>query len=159
MLDRIKAKLTHHSEEGIDQTALSYHPHPTLNPAHLFPLPVQHGFTSFPQCDAHDPHISVLPLSDRALGVEKATPGASHNVVEVDGVRAWEAFYRKGSINPKGKIMGGFGFYVSGPGGPCLYESARDALFSYALRFDEGFEFVKGGKIPGLCEYAFLRMQ
>lgn len=157
MLDRMKAKLTHHSENNPEQTSLSSHPHHTLNPAHLFPLPVQHGFTTFPQCTAHDPHISVLPLSDKALGVEKATPGTTHRVMEVDGVHAWEALYPEGSINPQGKIKGGFGFYLAGPGGACVYEDARDALFSYALRFDDGFEFVKGGKIPGLCECELLR--
>ncbi|KAG8734707.1 hypothetical protein FRC10_011521 [Ceratobasidium sp. 414] len=133
------------------QTPLPSVPHHTIDPSHLFPLPVLHGFTTFPHCASLNPkNISLLPLIDRALGVEKATPGFTHRAVEVDGVHAWEAVYPQGSINPQGKIKGGFGFYMSGPGGECEYECARDVLFSYAVRFEEGFDFVKGGKIPGL---------
>jgi hypothetical protein len=151
MLDKLKAKL-HIDSHSEGQAPVPSTPHHAIDPSHLFPTPVLHGFTTFPHCASLNPNISLLPLADRALGVEKATPGTTHRVVEADGVHAWEAVYPEGSINPQGKIKGGFGFYLSGPGGPCSYEGARDGLFSYAIRFEDGFEFVKGGKIPGLCE-------
>jgi hypothetical protein len=151
MLDKIKAKLHKDTRPDSDsQQPLTLHH--TIKASHLFPISVKHGFTTLPDCASHDSNVSVLALSDRALGVEKATPGTSHRCVEVDGVQSWEAVYPEGSINPQGTIKGGFGFYMCGPGGKCAYEKARDALFSYAVRFEESFDFVKGGKIPGLCK-------
>ncbi|KAB5591677.1 hypothetical protein CTheo_4885 [Ceratobasidium theobromae] len=150
MLDKLKSKLHPDTDNPAPESEPSLKPHHTIKPCHLFPVPVKHAFTTLPDCTAHEAHIRVLTLSDSALRVEKTTPGTSHQCVQVDGIQSWEALYPEGSINPQGKIKGGFGFYLCGPGGACAYESARDALFSYAIRFDEGFEFVKGGKIPGL---------
>ncbi|KAG9127794.1 hypothetical protein FRC07_009181 [Ceratobasidium sp. 392] len=151
MLDKLKAKLHLDDNSSESQKTLPAVAHHSIDSSHLFPLPVLQGFTTFPHCASlNSNNICLLPLTDRALGVEKATPGFTHRTVEVDGVHAWEAVYPQGSINPQGKIKGGFGFYMCGPGGACEYECARDALFSYAIRFEEEFDFVKGGKIPGL---------
>ncbi|KAG8771764.1 hypothetical protein FRC12_003421 [Ceratobasidium sp. 428] len=151
MLDKLKAKLHIDDKSSDSQQSLPAISHHSIDPSHIFPLPILRGFTTFPHCASlNSNNIDLLPLTDRALGVEKATPGFTHRSVEVDGVHAWEAFYPQGSINPQGKIKGGFGFYMCGPGGACEYECARDALFSYAIRFEDGFDFVKGGKIPGL---------
>lgn len=67
---------------------------------------------------------------------------------------AWEAFYSAGSINPSGTIKGGFGFYMKGP--EPFEESlertdAVEVVCGYEVMFEEGFEFVKGGKLPGVC--------
>ncbi|EJD35519.1 hypothetical protein AURDEDRAFT_75191, partial [Auricularia subglabra TFB-10046 SS5] len=53
-----------------------------------------------------------------------------------------------GSYNPSGKPRGGFGFYLGGPSG-FNFGGANELLFSYAVKFDNGFEFNKGGKLPG----------
>jgi len=60
-------------------------------------------------------------------------------------------FFPEGSINPSGTIPGGFGFYLSGPSNFAKrLESATEALFSYRVMFEEGWEWMKGGKLPGL---------
>ncbi|KAF8641434.1 hypothetical protein AX16_009947 [Volvariella volvacea WC 439] len=69
--------------------------------------------------------------------------------------QAWEAVYPKGSINPGSSIPGGFGFYMSGE------EEFRkvlagangagdEAVMSYRVMFEKGWEWRKGGKLPGI---------
>ena len=107
------------------------------------------------------PGVEILPLDDRNLQVHKVTSSTSHHLVSPpsgDGPAvpntAWEAFYPKGSINFKSAIPGGFGFYLPGP--PRFQaglKTANEVLFSYSVMFDNGWDFVKGGKLPGICEY------
>ena len=58
--------------------------------------------------------------------------------------------YPAGSLSPSGAALygrkrGGASFKLQLPGGP------YDALaLRYHVRFGEGFEFVRGGKLPGL---------
>lgn len=115
--------------------------------------------------------ITQVSLSDSAVGVHKSSSRLPHKLVEppapcaaaVDNHPpkiAWEAFYPKGSINPSATIPGGFGFYMSGP--PDFahrLESAREALFSYRVMFEEEWEWVKGGKLPGICKNRSLECQ
>ena len=107
----------------------------------------------------------MLPLDDRELQVHKVTASTSHPLVSppANGAgssgqnAAWEAFYPKGSINPQNPIPGGFGFYLSGP--PEFQASlatANEVLFSYSVMFDEEWDFVKGGKLPGICKCGSL---
>ena len=60
------------------------------------------------------------------------------------------AHYPAGSYNPSGSPRGGFSFYAPGPASVDL-STAKEATFSYSVLFPEGFAFVKGGKLPGLC--------
>ncbi|KZV97378.1 hypothetical protein EXIGLDRAFT_379233 [Exidia glandulosa HHB12029] len=53
----------------------------------------------------------------------------------------------KGSWNPSGDPLGGFGLYFAGPGD--IWDGHDEILFSYAVFFPEGFQFNKGGKLPG----------
>ncbi|KAG6848783.1 hypothetical protein C0991_012502, partial [Blastosporella zonata] len=66
---------------------------------------------------------------------------------------AWEAFYPKGSINPNAEIPGGFGFYLTGPSefAEKLAHGAREVVFGYRMMLQPGWEWVKGGKLPGVC--------
>jgi hypothetical protein len=57
--------------------------------------------------------------------------------------------YPKGSINPAGSIKGGADFYAN-PFSAGVLESARTLSLSYRVLFSNGFDFVKGGKMPGL---------
>ncbi len=52
--------------------------------------------------------------------------------------------YPAGSSNPSDDPRGGAGFYAETLGG------AERACLSYRLRFEPGFDFVRGGKLPGL---------
>ena len=62
-----------------------------------------------------------------------------------------KAHYPKGSYKPSVAPCGGCGFYAPGPSSVDL-TTAKEVLFSYSIYFPSGFQFVKGGKLPGLCE-------
>ena len=61
-----------------------------------------------------------------------------------------QAHYPQGSYNPSGSPRGGFSFYAPGPENVDL-STAKEATFSYSVYFGDGFQFVKGGKLPGFC--------
>lgn len=133
--------------------------------SHLFPSATfSLAFTTADLTDAgNEQQISQVELSDPALGVHKTSSRHPHNVVIPPPPstsssipppqNAWEAVYPKGSINPSGAIFGGFGFYLSGPPDFAKrLESANEVVMSYRVMFEDGWEWVKGGKIPGICE-------
>lgn len=58
-----------------------------------------------------------------------------------------EVTYPKGSINPQGSPQGGIGFYAQ----PIkLRKEAKLVVLEYQVYFPKKFNFVKGGKLPGL---------
>ena len=57
-----------------------------------------------------------------------------------------QVFYPKGSVNPKSKPQGGSQFYVV----PLDLRHACSVMFAYSVFFPSDFEWVKGGKLPGL---------
>jgi len=61
--------------------------------------------------------------------------------VEREGRRWLRASYPKGAARPD---EGGGGWRMP-------FERRDDAELRYTLRFNEGFDFNKGGKLPGLC--------
>jgi hypothetical protein len=64
-----------------------------------------------------------------------------------------KAHYPKGSYTFTHTPLGGISFYASGP---IDLTKAKEATFGYSVFFGDGFDFQKGGKLPGLCE---LKMQ
>ncbi|THH09769.1 hypothetical protein EW145_g1788 [Phellinidium pouzarii] len=100
------------------------------------------------------PFVQHVDLSDEALGVHGISlrpdvvpaPNVSSSGIQ----KSWRAFYPKGSTNPKGNIPGGFGFYM---GGPSFFKDklagAKEVLFGYSVLFQDDWEGVKGGKLPG----------
>jgi hypothetical protein len=63
------------------------------------------------------------------------------SIVASDHGKSLRVSYPRGSVGPS---AGGAQFFVNLPG-------AHDELYcSYRVRFREGFDFVKGGKLPGL---------
>ncbi|XJO78321.1 hypothetical protein BDV3_002783 [Batrachochytrium dendrobatidis] len=54
--------------------------------------------------------------------------------------------YPAGSYNPSGPIIGGTGFYAQ----PIDLSAAKTTMFQYDIYFQPGFDFVKGGKLPGI---------
>lgn len=67
----------------------------------------------------------------------------NHQVLD-DG--SLKVFYPKGSYSPSKFPQGGIGFYAS----PENMFPAQDLIFSYDVKFDETFQSVLGGKLPGL---------
>lgn len=130
-------------------------------------IPVSSFISGFTTCTSiKDEKIDQVNLSDKVLGVHKVTSRTKHNIVQPPSptkstppafpppTTAWEAFYPKGSINPTAAIPGGFGFYLSGPlaFARLLENGATEVVMSYRMMLQEDWEWVKGGKLPGICE-------
>ncbi|KAI0657172.1 hypothetical protein C8Q70DRAFT_919925 [Cubamyces menziesii] len=91
----------------------------------------------------------ALPLSDATFGVTnllKALP--LDYVTAPDGKYSLKAFYPEGSYTFTHAVKGGFSFYATGPDSVDL-SKAKEATLSYSVYFEDGFDFQKGGKIPG----------
>jgi hypothetical protein len=118
----------------------------------LFPVEFKQGFTT--STDVKHPSVVNVPLEDKALGthrIQKSMP--QRKVVEKSGHLSWQAFYPQGSINPAGKIKGGFGFYIGGPDSfQKKLQHSTEVMFSYRVLFQRDFQWVKGGKLPGICK-------
>jgi hypothetical protein len=96
-----------------------------------------------------------VDLSNATLRPEKVTtrcPFTYEN--SPDGIKSIKAHYPEGSYKPSVDPCGGVSFYAPGPPSVDL-TTGKEALFSYSVYFPEGFDFVKGGKLPGLCKYFF----
>ncbi|KAH9856817.1 hypothetical protein C2E23DRAFT_749919 [Lenzites betulinus] len=109
------------------------------------------------------PLVSVVALSDKSLGVHKVSSKTTHNLVRPPvpvnndpAQTAWEAVYAEGSTNPGNKTAppGGLGFYLRGP--PDFVSALADppinteVVLGYDVLLEDGFDFVKGGKLPGI---------
>ncbi|GJJ11774.1 hypothetical protein Clacol_006012 [Clathrus columnatus] len=142
-------------------------PVPSHSLADLFPVPVQYAWTTSQlhlQSGSPDKilvkktrkdlaKVNVERLDDSHLGVHHVSVGTTHNRFQLaDGTRVWEAFYVNGSYTPSGPIRGGFGLYLGGPKGKWkqFVDQHAQITMSYAVYFEDGFDFVKGGKLPGL---------
>ncbi|KAI0738036.1 polysaccharide lyase family 14 protein [Daedaleopsis nitida] len=109
----------------------------------------------FPVSDSKSWSVSkdvsnALPFSDATLRPTDQIKELSHDVVTApDGILSMQAHYPKGSFNPSHTPRGGISFYAPGPASVDL-TTAKEATFSYSVLFPDGFDFVKGGKLPGL---------
>lgn len=124
-----------------------------FNASHLFPVPVKTGsaWTTLPSSSA-PAGVQVVPLADKSLGVIKVSANLTHNMVVAPGsapagTQAWQAIYPAGSYNPSATDAprGGIGLYFPGPSGAALNwsdPSVTQILFSYAVYFPTGFQYV-----------------
>lgn len=144
-----------------------------------------HGFTTSPvlassNCDDLNPPppLSHVELGDEErLGVHKTSGRTRHELVKdlpepvssssgdpperhlPPPSEAWQASYPKGSINPSASIPGGFGFYLSGPQRfkhSIEDEAATEVVMSYRVMFQADWEWRKGGKLPGICQFTLF---
>ncbi|KAF7298663.1 Polysaccharide lyase family 14 protein [Mycena indigotica] len=166
--------------KGCSATKVSYITHGclTMDRLHLLPVPsFKSGFTTCALINV--PAIEHVPLEDPSLGVHKITSRTNHPLVtppsttahslvdqetgantlalsdsSTDPKQAWEALYPRGSINPSGKIPGGFGFYLAGPKDFAdkltIEGGATHVVLSYRMMLQHDWEWVKGGKLPGI---------
>ncbi|KAK4699633.1 hypothetical protein P7C70_g6629, partial [Phenoliferia sp. Uapishka_3] len=82
-------------------------------------------------------------------GIVSQVPASAYTSGKSDGTNneaALSALYPKGSYSPGNTPLGGIGFY----GSPIDVSAANNVSFSYSVFFPADFEFVKGGKLPGL---------
>ncbi|KAH6893739.1 alginate lyase [Coprinopsis sp. MPI-PUGE-AT-0042] len=110
----------------------------------LFPL--SRGFASWTTF----PGVSgSLPLANSSLNpIKVAKDLPLVYVAAPGGGKALKIHYPKGSYTLNSDPRGGISFYSHGPTGFDL-TAAKEATFGYSVYFPEGFEFVKGGKLPG----------
>ena len=93
-----------------------------------------------------------LPISDSTFNSRNILSSLSRDVVTApDGVSSMKAHYPNGSYTPEHDPQGGFSFYGPGPSNVDL-TTAKEATFAYSVYFPSGFNFSKGGKLPGLCK-------
>ncbi|PPQ78963.1 hypothetical protein CVT25_002292 [Psilocybe cyanescens] len=122
--------------------------------SHLIPTPeFLYGFSTCTSIGSHS-SIQLVALDDLQLGVHKVSSSTTHNTVQPPAPEfespdqktptlAWEALYPAGSVNPSGPIPGGFGFYLSGPSVFAQrLESATEAIFSYRMMLQDGWEWM-----------------
>ncbi|KAI1791570.1 hypothetical protein LXA43DRAFT_888956 [Ganoderma leucocontextum] len=93
---------------------------------------------------------SPSPLADSTFRPHNQITALTHDYVTApDGKLSMRAIYPEGSYTFTNDPQGGFSFYAPGPANVNL-TTAKEATFSYDVYFPSGFEFVKGGKLPGL---------
>lgn len=96
-----------------------------------------------------------VPLNDDTLNPRNVSSGVTHPFVTgPEGKSAMEATYPQGSYNFQHSPRGGFSFYAPGPS-RVDWTTAREVTLGYSVFFEEGFEFNKGGKLPGLCTSSY----
>lgn len=95
---------------------------------------------------------NTLPLTSSTLNPTHLLSTLSITFASApDGKFALKAHYPKGSYTLTREPKGGISFYASGPVNVDL-SVAKEVTFGYSVYFDEGFEWQKGGKLPGLCK-------
>jgi len=92
---------------------------------------------------------SAIALSDDALRATKVIARLAHPVVDVKGKKAMQISFAKGSYAYRSKALGGVSFYAPGPVNQPI-TNAKVLTFSFSVLFEEGFQFNRGGKLPGL---------
>ena len=94
---------------------------------------------------------NAVTAIDTGFGA-RATYGVPENLRLVDdpvsGIRFLEVRYPKGSTSPSqiARSVGGAGFYSNAG----LYGGENVACLTYQVRFPKGFDFRRGGKLPGI---------
>jgi hypothetical protein len=83
------------------------------------------------------------PTLSAAFGNSPISYGNQNVVLWASG-GGIEVYYPAGSYVPSGPIVGGFGIWSRHP------VSANTAIFKYGVYFPANFNFVRGGKLPGL---------
>ncbi|KAM0754315.1 hypothetical protein T439DRAFT_175419 [Meredithblackwellia eburnea MCA 4105] len=97
---------------------------------------------------------SMKQIGSWAFGSQNAAfvsqvPASAYTSGKTDGTNnepALRALYPAGSYSPGNTPQGGIGFYAA----PVDITSSTNLSFSYSVFFPTGFNFVKGGKLPGL---------
>ncbi|KAI9102709.1 hypothetical protein DFS34DRAFT_683685 [Phlyctochytrium arcticum] len=98
-------------------------------------------------------HTWELTTMDKSLSgfqITKDTYGETNRAVVKDpagtGQDVLRILYPANSFNPSGRPRGGTGFYAQ----PLDLTAAKVVSFEFQIYFAPGFNFVKGGKLPGL---------
>lgn len=123
----------------------------TVSSGHLFPI--NNTISSWTTFSGGRPG-TVVPLQDSTFNPFRVLSTTRHSYARApDGKRGMRAYYPKGSYTFKFNPKGGFSFYAKGPRERLKLEGAKEVTFGYSIYFPSGFQFNKGGKLPGICEF------
>ncbi|KAI9257335.1 hypothetical protein BDA99DRAFT_484709 [Phascolomyces articulosus] len=122
-------------------------------------LNLKKSFNAIMPCSVRSGTNASMKFIKDSWGVFNGYFYGKHDVSFVDdpidqksGDKVLRVFYEKGSFSPaatrrqEGDVSGGTEFYVR----PFNDSSFKRGLISYDVAFDGGFDWVKGGKLPGL---------
>ena len=70
-----------------------------------------------------------------------------HSIIEFQGEKVLKVNYPKDSFKPSSDPIGGIGFYASPKS---IFPQSEFVTMLYDLYFDDSFDPVKGGKLPGI---------
>jgi len=113
--------------------------------ASLFPA----GLTNAAWSTSSSSGATVHPLSDATFRpIAKMSDLGTKYGAAPDGKQSLISSFPKGSYTYKAPL-GGVSFYAPGPSNVDL-TTAKEATFGYSVYFPAGFEWNKGGKLPGL---------
>lgn len=101
----------------------------------VFGIPADEAYADLTVDDA------LKPLAAGKLPPAQSAP---------DGSWALQASYPAGTVKYSSATGHGYSFYSKGEKSGVDVTSATEVLFSYAVYFSSGFDFVRGGKLPGL---------
>jgi hypothetical protein len=102
---------------------------------------VAHRRSDFSLADILPVTGALKPLTAGSLPSTSTAP---------DGSSALIANFPAGTFGLNSANGQGFSFYTEGTHNGVNVEGASEVLFSYSAYFPSGFDFVKGGKMPGL---------
>jgi len=91
---------------------------------------------------------SDFAMKDKTWNIVKNSYGyKNRNYLSFENDTVLSVFYPNGSYIPSSiENIGGTGFYAS----PFNLQYANQVTFEYDVYFEDDFDFVKGGKLPGL---------
>jgi hypothetical protein len=93
------------------------------------------------------PIVAITSLQNSGIwNISKIGWGKDNKNHDILNDGSLKVFYPKGSYSPSKFPQGGIGFYAS----PENIFPAQELMFSYDVKFDETFQAVLGGKLPGL---------
>lgn len=92
--------------------------------------------------------LSDFSQKDQTWNIIKNSYGKDNRMYElINNKYTMKVYYPNGSYIPSlSNPIGGTGFYAS----PLFLENAKKVTFEYEVFFPDNFNFVKGGKLPGL---------
>lgn len=89
--------------------------------------------------------LNILKVGISDWNIIKIAFGKTNNHEIIDN-SILKVYYPKGSYSPSKLPVGGIGFYSN----PSEINMASEVIFTYQVKFDETFNPVLGGKLPGL---------
>jgi len=108
----------------------------------IFPVSVKDSWTTVEgRSGALSFDAALKPLTAGKLPPSIAAP---------DGSTALQASYPANTVKYSSSTGAGFSFYTLGAHNSVDVTTATEVLFTYSVYFSDGFDFVKGGKLPGL---------